>query len=107
MVVSEDMVTVRSMNPAVVLALSLLATALSLGRTLPQFIKTVRVDDLSGVSVYSWLFVALSGMTWLPLNVHYGNVAGIVVEMVSIPLAAAIAWKVHRGNRRTLPDVKP
>jgi uncharacterized protein with PQ loop repeat len=94
-------------HPVVVLSLSLAATALSLGRTLPQFIKTIRTGDLSGVSASSWLFVALSGIVWLPLNVHYGNIAGIVVEVVSIPLATVVAWRAWRANRETFNEVQP
>lgn len=89
------------MHPTLVLVLSLLATVLSLGRAIPQFVKTVRSGDTAGVSAKSWLFVSLSGMTWLPLNIHYGNFAGVVVELISIPLATVVAYRAYLGNRRT------
>lgn len=59
------------------------------------------------MSASSWLFVALSGIVWLPLNVHYGNIAGIIVEVVSIPLATVVAWRAWRANRETFNEVQP
>ena len=93
------------MHSVVVLSLSLAATALSLGRT-PSIHQNHPDRGLIGCAGGWWLFVALSGIVWLPLNVHYGNISGIMVEVVSIPLATVVARRAWRASREALNEVK-
>lgn len=87
----------------------LLAVVLGSSAFVPQAWVALRADDLSGVSVATYLLVATASACWLGFGITEADPIVIVPSVLIIPVALTVAIRAHRSHRRgdTAPAVPP
>ena len=85
-----------------------LAAALTTVSAVPQLMHTIRTRDARGISIRSWLTLALGVALWLVYGVSVGSGPLIYANAVSLALelsivAVAVRSRVNAGRRKAAP----
>jgi hypothetical protein len=67
---------------------------------LPQAHLALTQEDLSGVSVATYLLITASTVCWLGVGVAEGDPSGFAPSLMIGPVALLIAVRAHRSHGR-------
>jgi uncharacterized protein with PQ loop repeat len=104
-VVAAVVLTVSVAAPAA--GPGVLAVVVGSSAFLPQAWVALRVEDLSGVSVATYLLVAAASACWLGFGIAEADPIVIVPSMLIIPVALTVAIRADRSHRRGDTDDGP
>jgi len=69
---------------------------------IPQMLTTLRNDDLTGISVWSWRIITLGGLLWVVDGLLTKDLVLTLSCAASLPVCVVILWRLHRHRQVTL-----
>ena len=76
-----------------------LAATVGIAALMPQLLVAARGDDLSGLSLATWLMTIAAASLWLLYALLSDQSAVLATSMVAVVAATVIAWRVSEQRR--------